>query len=196
MSVAKTPRMRDLGSGLLTPSHGLAGPRCWCRTRGLPPKPAASRGLLAARNADCDARDGGRDPRPCEHMFVTSQGSAYARFQRAIVSGKGTLIRNAARELPRVDLTDALAVCVVIRSAEPERFERATLRLARALLKCRRSNRPEPEPGPHLRSGAGSPSVNDAWKEIFKAESRKPDETALKDAFGAYQGHAAGSCLA
>jgi hypothetical protein len=53
-------------------------------------------------------------------------------------SGNVTLIRNAARELPHVDLTDALAVCIVIRTAEPERFERAALRwLARFCLELR-----------------------------------------------------------
>ena len=30
--------------------------------------------------------------------------------------------------MPRVDLGDALAVCMAIREAEPERFERAALR--------------------------------------------------------------------
>ena len=59
---------------------------------------------------------------------MTSQGSAYARFQRALKTGNLTLIRNAAAELPRMDLDDALAVCVVIRQAEPERFQRAALR--------------------------------------------------------------------
>jgi hypothetical protein len=59
---------------------------------------------------------------------MTSQGSTYARFQRALKTGNLTLIRNAAAELPRVDLGDALAVGVAIRQAEPERFERAALR--------------------------------------------------------------------
>jgi hypothetical protein len=69
---------------------------------------------------------------------MTSQGSAYARFQCAIKTGNLTLIRNAAAELPRVDLRDALAVCVVIRQAEPERFQRAALRwLARFCLERR-----------------------------------------------------------
>jgi hypothetical protein len=46
---------------------------------------------------------------------MSSQGSAYARFQRALKTGNLTLIRNAAAELPRLDLGDALAVCVTIR---------------------------------------------------------------------------------
>jgi hypothetical protein len=39
-------------------------------------------------------------------------GSAYSRFQHALATGKLHLIRAAASELPRVDLGDALAVCM------------------------------------------------------------------------------------
>jgi hypothetical protein len=64
-----------------------------------------------------------------------SQGSAYARFRRALASGNLHLIRAAAAELPRVDLAGALAICLAVRAAEPERFERAALRwLARFCL--------------------------------------------------------------
>ena len=46
--------------------------------------------------------------------------------------------RRAAAELPHVDLGDALAVCVIIREAEPDRFERAALRwLARFCVERR-----------------------------------------------------------
>ena len=66
---------------------------------------------------------------------MTSQGSAYARFQRALKTGNLTIIRNAAGDLPHVGLADALTVCVAIQQAEPERFERAALRwLARFCL--------------------------------------------------------------
>jgi hypothetical protein len=61
-------------------------------------------------------------------MFVTSQGSAYMRFRRALATGNLVLIRSAAAELPQVSLGDALIVCVAIRDAEPERFQRAALR--------------------------------------------------------------------
>jgi hypothetical protein len=74
----------------------------------------------------------------CEHTFVTSQGSPYSRFQRALKTGNLNIIRAAAAELPRVDLGDALAVCVAIREAEPHRFERAALRwLARFCVERR-----------------------------------------------------------
>ncbi len=59
---------------------------------------------------------------------MTSQGSPYARFQRALRTGDLTIIRACAAELPRVDLGDALSVCIAIREAEPDRFERAALR--------------------------------------------------------------------
>jgi hypothetical protein len=61
-------------------------------------------------------------------MFVTSQGSPYARFRRALATGNLLLIRAAAAELPHVSLGDALIVCVAIRGAKPEQFERAALR--------------------------------------------------------------------
>ena len=48
------------------------------------------------------------------------------------------IIRSAAGELPHVDLGDALAVCLVIHEAEPDRFERAALRwLARFCVERR-----------------------------------------------------------
>lgn len=59
---------------------------------------------------------------------MSNAGSPYPRFQRALATGNLQIIRAAAAELPRVDLGDALSVCMAIRSAEPERFERAALR--------------------------------------------------------------------
>jgi hypothetical protein len=59
---------------------------------------------------------------------MTSSGSPYAGFRRALATGNLTIIRAAAAELPRVDLGDALTVCVAIRDAEPDRFERAAVR--------------------------------------------------------------------
>ena len=64
----------------------------------------------------------------CEHVFVSTEGSPYQRFRRALATGNLNIIRAAAAELPRVDLGDALSVCMAIRDSEPERFERAALR--------------------------------------------------------------------
>lgn len=61
-------------------------------------------------------------------MFVSIKGGSYANFERALGTGNLTLIHAAASELPTVNLGDALAVCMAIREAEPERYERAALR--------------------------------------------------------------------
>jgi hypothetical protein len=69
---------------------------------------------------------------------MTSSGSAYARFRRALASGNLAMVRAAAAELPQVDLDDALAVCALIAGTEPARYDRAALRwLARYCLEHR-----------------------------------------------------------
>jgi len=45
----------------------------------------------------------------CEHAFVTSQGHAYSRFQRALKTGSAFLAMEAARELAFLGLADALS---------------------------------------------------------------------------------------
>jgi hypothetical protein len=66
---------------------------------------------------------------------MTSQGSPYARFQRALRIGRLPLVRAAAAELPRIDLDDALAICLLIEDQDAERYERAAVRwLARLSL--------------------------------------------------------------
>ena len=60
---------------------------------------------------------GGRSTSLCEHTFVlTSDGSPYTRFKRALATGNLNLIRAAAAELPRVGLSDALEVCLLMRN--------------------------------------------------------------------------------
>jgi sulfite reductase beta subunit-like hemoprotein len=60
-------------------------------------------------------------------LFVTSQGSAYARFRRALDSQNATVAYAAATELDFVGLSDALEL--VLRVVEdPRRFRRAALR--------------------------------------------------------------------
>jgi len=66
---------------------------------------------------------------------MTSDGSPYARFQRALRIGRLSLVRAAAAELPRVELDDALSICLLISEQDAERFERAAVRwLARLSL--------------------------------------------------------------
>ena len=66
----------------------------------------------------------------CEHTFVTSQGSAHGRFQRAIQRGNVLAAETAIRELGGLNLGDALAFVLLLAHADPGRFERAAVRWA------------------------------------------------------------------
>jgi hypothetical protein len=59
---------------------------------------------------------------------MTSEGSPYARFRRALRTGNATLVTAAALELPRVALEDALQICLVYRDGDRGRYERAAVR--------------------------------------------------------------------
>ncbi len=68
---------------------------------------------------------------------MTSQGSPYARFQRALRIGRLSMVRAAAAELPRVGLEDALEIVCLIEQQDSERYERAAVRwLARLCLEA------------------------------------------------------------
>ena len=68
-------------------------------------------------------------------MFVSVKGSPYARFQRALAQGQLDQIRDAAAELPQVELADALHICLIMSERDDERFARAAARwLARFAL--------------------------------------------------------------
>ncbi len=74
----------------------------------------------------------------CEHTFVSVKGSPYARFQRALRLGQLDQIRDAAAELPQVDLVDALHVCLLMSVQRDARYDRAATRwLARFALERR-----------------------------------------------------------
>lgn len=71
-------------------------------------------------------------------MFVTSDGSAYVRFRRALRTGNANVVVAAARELPQIALDDALRICLVFRDGDPDRYERAAVRwLGRFALEAR-----------------------------------------------------------
>jgi hypothetical protein len=59
---------------------------------------------------------------------MTSDGSPYARFRRALDTGNELLVLSAARELPQIALDDALRICLVLRDGDPRRYERAAVR--------------------------------------------------------------------
>ncbi len=60
---------------------------------------------------------------------MTSQGSPYFRFRRALATRNPLLIRSAAAELPRIDLADALAICLALADADDDAYGRAAARL-------------------------------------------------------------------
>jgi DNA-binding FadR family transcriptional regulator len=62
-----------------------------------------------------------------EHLFVTAQGSAYARFRRALDSRNATVAFASATELDFVSLPDALELVLLVVD-DPRRFRRAALR--------------------------------------------------------------------
>jgi hypothetical protein len=59
---------------------------------------------------------------------VSIKGSPYARFRRALELGDLALVHLAAAELPRIDLDDALAICVLMARWHDRAFERAAVR--------------------------------------------------------------------
>jgi len=64
----------------------------------------------------------------CEHMFVTSQGSPYSRFRRAIEGGHLLKALDAASELKRVSLEDALDLCRLLAASDDPMFAKAASR--------------------------------------------------------------------
>jgi hypothetical protein len=59
---------------------------------------------------------------------MTSQGTAHGRFSRALENRNLRGAEDAARELGRLALEDALALCVLYRQCAPARYERAAVR--------------------------------------------------------------------
>jgi hypothetical protein len=65
------------------------------------------------------------EPEPvCEHLFVTSQGSPYGRFRRALDNQNAMAALSAAAELPTVGLVDALELVLLLRDKARRRAAR------------------------------------------------------------------------
>ena len=59
---------------------------------------------------------------------MTSQGSSYTIFRRALERGSLTGVRAAVANLPGpTPLDDALVICLLLRDQEPDRCERAAV---------------------------------------------------------------------
>jgi len=61
---------------------------------------------------------------------MTSEGSPYSRFKRALATGNPLLIRTTAAELGRIELHDALAICLVLAAVDDDSYGRAAARFA------------------------------------------------------------------
>ena len=59
---------------------------------------------------------------------MTSEGTPYGRFRRALDRRQPTAALSAAAELPQVSLTDALELLLLLCDADRPRFDRAALR--------------------------------------------------------------------
>jgi hypothetical protein len=59
---------------------------------------------------------------------VSTKGGSYARFRRALTTKNPLLVRTAAAELPRIELEDALDICLVLLDGDPERYPAAATR--------------------------------------------------------------------
>ena len=64
----------------------------------------------------------------CEHAFVTSQGSAYSQFRRALHRRNLLVAWSLAAEIPKVALADALALLLLALDEQPWRFDMAASR--------------------------------------------------------------------
>jgi hypothetical protein len=66
---------------------------------------------------------------------MTSQGTAYARFKRALATGRPSIAWAAAFEVPRIELDDALRLVLVLRG--DTKYDVAAVRfLARLLIEA------------------------------------------------------------
>lgn len=59
---------------------------------------------------------------------MSTKGSAHSRFRRALETGNPTLVLAAAAELTRVELGDALSICLVLLDARSPLYPRAAVR--------------------------------------------------------------------
>ena len=63
----------------------------------------------------------------CEHLFVTSQGTAHGRFERFLRQGNVEMAEQAARELGQLSLRDALSLVALYARMGSPKFEPAAV---------------------------------------------------------------------
>jgi hypothetical protein len=107
---------------------------------------------------------------------MTSQGHPYTRFKRALDRQNAPAAWAAAAELPKVSLSDALALCLVTAHDAPARFERAAARwMTRYLAEEPRLELDELRLTAELLAsvrGAHAGPASRALRELFDARGR------------------------
>ena len=95
---------------------------------------------------------------------MTSQGSPYTIFRRALERGSLAAVRAAVANLPAPPpLDDALVICRLLLDHEPDRYERAAVRwLGRLLLEHR---------GVSLRHGELAAAYLGAWADPARRDA-------------------------
>jgi hypothetical protein len=100
---------------------------------------------------------------------MTSEGSSYTIFRRALERGSLTGVRVAVANLPGPpQLDDALVICLLVRDQEPGRYERAAVRwLGRLLLEKRGVSLPHAELAAAYLTAWPDPARRDAASEAL-----------------------------
>jgi hypothetical protein len=103
---------------------------------------------------------------------MTSQGTAHARFQRAVQAGQLFHAELAARELERLHLAYALELAVLIAREDPARYDRAAVRWhGRLELEAKRLSLAESQLA--LGALASLPSDEDTARAILSRIGRR-----------------------
>jgi hypothetical protein len=74
---------------------------------------------------------------------MTSQGTAYARFARALQRGNVFQAELAAREIGQLSPAEALSLCELLAARDPQKFERAARRWLQRFIDERSPSLPE-----------------------------------------------------
>src|SRR5436305_9754930 len=98
---------------------------------------------------------------------MTSQGSALARFERAVKTGNPNIVLAAAHELPKpMLLRDALRVVLVLAAAAPERFPPAAARFGARLVSERKLSVAEAQLAFAALQTLGGPERETGWEAL------------------------------
>jgi hypothetical protein len=113
---------------------------------------------------------------PCEHVFVTSQGSAYSQFRRALDRRNLLVAWSLAAEIPKVALADALALLLLALDEQPWRFDMAASRWhGRLCTEARLTSKRRSSPSP-----PSMPSVAQVLKRVPKRSHCSVNATTSK----------------